>query len=589
MTAVLLLLLALMPAIDLSAVTLPTLDAVRAEIARRAPIWQPQHGKTCKYHRSKRNNQPLGVVEWRADPCHCPQTNALHCQADILGYGGAAGGGKSDLLVGTALTQHRRAIIFRRQHTETRDFLARASEIVSATSDAKVNHGLTTVYLPRGDRQLEFAGIKNPDDWTKYKGRAKDFYGFDEADEFEEMMIRLIIAWNRSTIPGQRCRVILTFNPPSATTGYWIVQFFAPWLDPKYPNPAQYGELRWFTTINGRDIEVNGPDPVELRGEKGDEPGEPCQPIERDHEGKCAHCGNEIVEPLSRTFIKALLNDNEYLRDTKYRATLMGLPEPRRSQLLYGDFNAQAQDDAKQLIPTKWVLEAQDRWLKMAHPEAPLSAVGADIARGGKDRTAFVGRIGTWYAYPVAYPGAETPKGKDVLERLAKYVGENFNVVQGRKIPVGMDVIGVGSSPQDILEEIEAVQLIPMSGGGVPEDYETDASGMLTFVSMRAMWYWRLREELNPETGSNLALPPSRELLADLCAPHFEIRGTVIYVEKKEDIQKRIHRSPDVGDALVYAFAARPLVVGYQTVQKRPSMSHIASPLRSSWKRQRGM
>src|SRR4029077_8279365 len=61
MTAVLLLLLALMPAIDLSAVTLPSLDAVRAEIARRAPIWQPQHGKTCKYHRSNRNNQPLGV------------------------------------------------------------------------------------------------------------------------------------------------------------------------------------------------------------------------------------------------------------------------------------------------------------------------------------------------------------------------------------------------------------------------------------------------------------------------------------------------------------------------------------------------
>jgi hypothetical protein len=581
MTAVLLALL-MATGIDLSRAPLPSLAAVRAERARRTRVWSPQHAKTCVHYRKSPTS-----VEWRANPCNCPQSNAFFCQADILGYGGAAGGGKSDLLVGTALSAHRRAIIFRRQHTETRDFFARAGEIVSSTK-AKLNQQLSTVYLPAGDRQLEFAGLKNPNDWTKYKGRPKDFYGFDEADEFEEMMIRLIIAWNRTTIVGQRCRVILTFNPPSAKSGYWIVEFFAPWLDPKHPNPAQYGELRWFTTVNGRDIECDGPGPVELRGDKGDELGVPCQPLERNHDGRCAHCDSEIVEPLSRTFIKALLNDNEYLRDTKYRATLMGLPEPRRSQLLYGDFNADAPDDAGQLIPTRWVLEAQDRWIRMTQPDAPLSAVGADIARGGKDRTAFDARIGTWYDNPVAYPGVETPRGKDVIERLALYVA-NYNLVPGRKIPVGMDVVGVGSSPSDIAEEIEIIQLIPMSGGEGAEDHETDASGMLTFANKRSMWYWQFREALNPETGDNLAIPPDREVLSDLCAPQYEIRGTVIHVERKIDIAKRIHRSTDKGDAIIYAFATRPFIVGYQTVQKRASTAHIAAPLRSSWKRQRGM
>src|SRR5882762_3608161 len=42
-------------------------------------------------------------------PFSGPQTDALNCEADILLYGGAAGGGKTDLLLGLAL-QHDRTI-----------------------------------------------------------------------------------------------------------------------------------------------------------------------------------------------------------------------------------------------------------------------------------------------------------------------------------------------------------------------------------------------------------------------------------------------------------------------------------------------
>jgi hypothetical protein len=43
-----------------------------------------------------------------------PQARALESPADELFYGGSAGGGKSDLLIGAALTRHKRSIIFRR-------------------------------------------------------------------------------------------------------------------------------------------------------------------------------------------------------------------------------------------------------------------------------------------------------------------------------------------------------------------------------------------------------------------------------------------------------------------------------------------
>jgi hypothetical protein len=44
-----------------------------------------------------------------------PQLEAYYSEADELFYGGSAGGGKTDLLLGLALTQHRHTKIFRRE------------------------------------------------------------------------------------------------------------------------------------------------------------------------------------------------------------------------------------------------------------------------------------------------------------------------------------------------------------------------------------------------------------------------------------------------------------------------------------------
>jgi len=44
-----------------------------------------------------------------------------------------------------------------------------------------------------------------------------------------------------------------------------------------------------------------------------------------------------------------------------YVTTLQGLPEPMRSQLLYGDFSVGREDDAWQVIPTAWIKAAMDR------------------------------------------------------------------------------------------------------------------------------------------------------------------------------------------------------------------------------------
>jgi hypothetical protein len=55
--------------------------------------------------------------------------------------------------------------------------------------------------------------------------------------------------------------------------------------------------------------------------------------------------------------------------------------------------------------------------------------------------------------------------------------------------------------------------------------------------------------------GDGLALPPDRELRADLIAPRWKLSAQGIQIEEKEEIKARLGRSPDSGEAVMYAHA----------------------------------
>ena len=61
-----------------------------------------------------------------------PQTDAFYSLADELFYGGQAGGGKSDLLLGLALTSHRRSLVLRRTNKEASKLVERYAEILGS-------------------------------------------------------------------------------------------------------------------------------------------------------------------------------------------------------------------------------------------------------------------------------------------------------------------------------------------------------------------------------------------------------------------------------------------------------------------------
>jgi hypothetical protein len=55
-----------------------------------------------------------------------------------------------------------------------------------------------------------------------------------------------------------------------------------------------------------------------------------------------------------------------------------------------------------------------------------------------------------------------------------------------------------------------------------------------------------------------LALPPDQELLSDLTAARWSPTAQGIKIEPKEDLVKRLGRSPDCADALVLATLLPP-------------------------------
>ena len=98
------------------------------------------------------------------------------------------------------------------------------------------------------------------------------------------------------------------------------------------------------------------------------------------------------------------------------------------------------------------------------------------------------------------------------------------------------------------------MRALPYNGAG--KSWRTDKSGQLHFINKRAESYWLLREALDPASQLDLCLPPDSELKADLCAPRWKPTPTGILIEPKEDLAKRIGRSPDKGDAVVMCWAA---------------------------------
>lgn len=472
-----------------------------------------------------------GTADMRWVPNLGPQSNAYNCDADEVLYGGQAGGGKTDLLIGKAIQKHHRSLILRRLNSEVQYLIDRAEEIIGTHDGFDGKH--SRWYLP-DNRLLIFGGCQYPGDERKYKGEPKDFIGVDEASEFPESVIEFVKQWIRTTDPNQKTQLLLSTNPPDKAEGEWLINWFGPWVDPDhelYPQPD--GKLLYFER-------TTNPSTGQAEFRWSEEPFEITL-----HNGKRQRA-------LSRTFIRSTLADNPDLDATDYAARLAQAPEELRARYERGEFVSEPVDDEFQVIKTMHVIAAQERWrhadrLKPGPPEnVAMTTMGADIAVS-RDRTVLSPRYGVWFAPQIVVPGKTTDEGWKAAELMMRHLrdGAQINIDLGG---------GYGSSAYEYIKNNNFCAIVGFAGSEAAMG--KSVCGKFKFKNKRAEMYWRLREALDPNSGFNIALPPDPELRAELCAVHWkQAPGAIIVLEEKDEVKKNLGgRSPDKADSLVLSW-----------------------------------
>lgn len=470
----------------------------------------------------------MGLERWV--PTVGPQSDAYKSAADVLLFGGEPGGGKSNLALGLAFTQHKRSLILRRQYTDLGGLIDDAIKI-NGTRDGF--NGSPPPRLTIGEGHfIDFGACARVGDEQHWMGKAHDLLVPDEGTQFIESQIKFLMGWVRHEDPKQRTRVLIPTNPPLDAEGLWVLVMFAPWLDDRYPYPAKPGELRWvITDEEGNDVWVDGPNdvrPITVAGK------------------------TKIVTPMSRSFIPSSVSDNPYYAAGSYRTKLDAIGEPHRSILL-GKFKTSFKDQPNQVCPTAWVKAAQERWTSKPPEDVPMCSIGVDCSGGGEDPMVIAARHDGWYAPLVKIPGKEIP-----MHRSGSHCG---GIIVGYRRDGAMVVVdlggGYGGPTYEHLKDND-VEVVGFKGAEKTRRRSRD--GKLHFTNKRSAALWIFREALDPGQpgGSPIALPPGNIIVADLTAPTFKPTPNGIMIEPKETVCARLGRSTDEGDAVVMSWFEGP-------------------------------
>lgn len=209
-----------------------------------------------------------------------------------------------------------------------------------------------------------------------------------------------------------------------------------------------------------------------------------------------------------------------------------------------GEFSTQSDDG---VIPLSWIEAACNRWDEWHESPEPdqyeFTCVAADIARFGGDATVLALRSGPIVTEFRKYGQI------DLMETTGHIIAAWRTASIGYII---VDVIGIGAGVVDRLREQDFKVIAFHANEGTKFK---DQSGELEFINKRAAAWWALRELLDPSNNPVVAFPPDDTLIGDLASPRWKQTSSgKIQIESKDDIRKRLGKSPDFGDAVVMAY-----------------------------------
>lgn len=367
-------------------------------------------------------------------PQRGPQEDFLSSAADIVIYGGGAGGGKTwGLLLEPLRHVHNPdfgAVFFRRNSTQIRNEGGLWDESMKLYQPLGADPKESTLdWTFSSGASISFRHLEHEKTKFDWQGSQIPLICFDELTHFSEGQFWYLLTRNRSMC-GVRPYVRATCNPDPDS---WVAQFISWWIDQDtgYPIPERAGKLRYFVRVGDSIIWADSPEELAHY----------TQPDEN---------GNERpIPPKSATFIPALLTDNRALMaaDPGYMATLMALSTVERERLLGGNWKIRQSGGL-----------FQREWFSVKDPQDLPSPVkrlvrGWDLA-GTEEKTAKEGAANSGPAYTAGALLAELENGQFAVmdmrrDRLSPMGTERLIMVTAAKDANQYGSRVSGSLPQD--------------------------------------------------------------------------------------------------------------------------------------------
>lgn len=245
-------------------------------------------------------------VIWTPQP---KQAQAMSCPATELFFGGAAGGGKSDFMLGDFLAgarlygKHWKGILFRQTTSELEELQNRATELFeplgAVFKGTGTKSGSNMWKFPNG-ATLKMRYLESEKDVRHYQGHEYTWIGIDELGNYPTPYCWTFMKSRLRSRVGVPCYIRGSANPGGVGHG-WIKQRF---MDDHEPN-----KIFW----------------IESKDDKGN--------LIKNDKGK--------VIKDSVVFIPSRLEDNQILmkNDPAYESRLMSLPSYLARAMRYGDWS----------------------------------------------------------------------------------------------------------------------------------------------------------------------------------------------------------------------------------------------------------